>query len=52
MDDKTDASIASPHWKACEFCVHFTTHEGCTLDEIKLKLYMGDFILCKQYGRP
>ena len=43
------ASIASPHWEACESCVNFTPYEGCTCDEIDLALYMGDFILCKQF---
>jgi len=46
-----DASIASPHWGACESCVNFTPHEGCTCDQIDLELYMGDFILCEQYER-
>jgi len=43
------ASIASPHWEACRWCRFFFEHRGCVMEKVELELYMGDFILCKQF---
>ena len=44
-----DASIASPHWEACETCKH-NGNNGCCLSYIDLELHeLGDWILCMQY---
>lgn len=56
---KTDACIGSPHWKACETCVH-DLDDGCELTggdpleentDLDLSLYLGDFILCGYYEK-
>ncbi len=48
---KIDASIGMPDWEACETCEHHGK-EGCEIkEEIKLTLYMGDWILCDDYEK-
>lgn len=48
MEDITEGSIASPHWGACETCRNFGQN-GCTLPEIDIYMYLGDFIICRDY---
>ena len=48
MEDITDAAIASPHWEACNICIHHGVL-GCKLPEIELSVHLGDWIICENY---
>jgi hypothetical protein len=48
MGNITDASIANPHWNACETCRHYGKN-GCNLFHINLSVYLGDWIICEDY---
>ena len=48
MEDITDAAIASPHWEACNKCIH-AGQNGCELPEIEMYVHLGDWIICENY---
>ena len=48
--DTTDAAIASPHWEACNTCLHHGD-KGCTLPFIDLTVYLNDWIICEDYEK-
>ncbi len=50
MKQITDAAIASPHWEACETCIH-NGQDGCDIsDEIEIYVYLGDWIICENHN--
>lgn len=50
MDNITDAAIAYTHWEACKTCIH-AGDNGCELPEMEMHIYLGDWIICENYGK-
>uniref|UniRef100_A0A6M3LDB3 Uncharacterized protein n=1 Tax=viral metagenome TaxID=1070528 RepID=A0A6M3LDB3_9ZZZZ len=46
----SEAAIAMTDWNACESCVN-NGDNGCILSDIDTEVYLGDWVLCKQYKR-
>ena len=44
-----DAIIGGTNWGACGTCKLYDTEKGCTEQDIKLAVYLGDFIICTNY---
>jgi hypothetical protein len=48
--EKIDATIAVPNWTACNTCGNHGL-SGCECPDIDIYLYLGDWIICKQYEK-